>query len=244
MKNIQLTLLFFLFTSTLVAQEIWIETGFKGGYGSSFLFNQNIADDRDYRYDLSGGYGFGGKIGVNFGAWHGIALEGMFTNLNQDFNYTKDGVDGKLNNSINWKALNAYLLYRYNRNRLYLEFGPMFTSMGEISQIDADTKTKDASAFYADNYVSGTFGFGGFLAGSNTFSIVLGIRAHYGFQDFISDEGQTLGYPNPNKNAPYDTYTQTNPAYVMATVEFNFGVGHFAKTACHERMRFFGGSGY
>lgn len=244
MKNIQFTLVFLMMACATMAQEVWIETGFKGGYGSSFLFNQNIAEDNSYRYDLSSGYGFGGKVGVNFGAWHGIAVEGMFTNLNQDFNYTRDGIDGKLTNSINWKAINAYLLYRYNRNRLYLEFGPMYTTMGEISQIDADNETKDASAFYAEDYLSGAFGFGGFLAGSNTFSIVLGVRAHYGFQDFISAEGQAAGYPNANKDAAYTSYTPTNPAFVMATLEFNFGVGHFAKTACHERMRFFGSGGY
>lgn len=241
MKKICFSLLAFFATFlSLNAQEIWLETGLKGGAGASFLFNQNIADDNDYTYKFTPMYGFGAKFAVNFGPFHGISLEGLYNQAGQDFDYRLTGVQGDLENQIQWKSLDAYLLYRYITKRVYLEAGPMYSFVQSVEQTDNNAEIANPENFYEKNYLAGVFGFGGYVAGSNTFSVGLGIRLHYGFTDFVSSQGQLLGYPNPSRDSAYDSVEKTHPVFGQVLLEFNFGLGHFARTSCSERMRFFG----
>jgi hypothetical protein len=240
MKKHLLLLLTSLACLTANAQEIWIEAGLKGGFGTSFLLNKNIADDRTYDYKITTMYGVGGKLSVNFGPYHGIAIEGLYNQAGQDFEYQLDGTQGDLENNIDWKSIDAYLLYRYIRNRVYVEVGPMYSLVRSVKQQDNGVELTDTEDFYEKNYLAGVFGFGGYIAGAETFSVGLGLRLSYGLGDFVSEAGREGGYPNPVHQNVYESPKNTHPIYGQFLVEFNFGIGHFAKTSCTERMKFFG----
>lgn len=239
MKKFSLTISSLLLVFFLNAQEIWLETALKGGAGLSFLMNKNILNDNSYRQTLSPMYGYGAKVAVNFGAWHGIALEGLLSSCSQKWEYSLLNNTGDLQNEVKWKSLELYLLYRYIRNRTYLEVGPMYSMIRSVEQTDNGLQIEDTDLFYEDKYLAGVFGFGGYLGGSETFSVGLGLRLHYGFTDIVSDEGRAAGFPNPLKNTVYASEATTHPLVAQLLLEFNFGLGHWAKTACHERMKFF-----
>ena len=88
MKKYLLPLLSLLVFTQLRAQhEFWFELGAKGGVGLSFLTNKNILDDDNYGYRLTVMNDFGAKFAANFGPTHSIMLEGLLSNLGQDFDY-------------------------------------------------------------------------------------------------------------------------------------------------------------
>lgn len=237
MKKSGVLLLAIAFFTNLQAQEFWIETGLKGGYGLSFLYNQNIVDDDTYEYQLSTGYNFGARLSMNFGPFHCIDVEGLLGAYSQDFEFSLPTSESKLKNNIEWKTLDTYLLYRYIRNRSYVEVGPMLSFSRSVEQAADGGDFQPATDYYSNQYLSGVFGFGGFIAGTETFSVGLGLRFHYGLTDFVNDEGKTLGYPNPFHQGAYSSDKTTRPAFAEVMVEFNFGLGHWAKTSCGQRFK-------
>ncbi len=240
MKRHLLTIAALLFCLSLSAQEIWLETGIKGGGGTSFLLNKGILDDSDYRYQLTPMYGAGAKVALNFGPFHGIALEGMYSQSGQNFTYQVPATNVDLKNEIQWKSIDAYLMYRYIRNRAYLEIGPMYSLVQSVEQTDNGTELLNTDRYYENNYLAGAVGFGGYLAGSSTFTVGLGIRMFYGITNFVNDAGTDLGYPNPGHSLTYDNIEPTHPVGAQVILEFNFGIGHWAKTSCSKRMKFYG----
>ena len=68
----------------------------------------------------------------------------------------------------------------------------------------------------------------------------LGIRMFYGITNFVNDAGTDLGYPNPGHSLTYDKIESTHPVGAQIILEFNFGIGHWAKTSCSKRMKFYG----
>ena len=238
MKKLMLFYLFTILSLSLGAQEIWIESSLKGGYGVSFLHNSNIMNDDAYRYNIGKTYGFGAKLAVNFGPYNGLSIEGMYNNMQANFEYDLP-VIGKQNNEISWKSVDAYLLYRYTRNRVFLELGPMYSFAKDFKQIDGETTYQNAGNFYEQNYLSGVFGWGGYLTGAETFSLGIGMRFHYALTDFVNDNGERQGYPNPVKTSNYADYKASHPAFVQLLLEFNFGIGRFAKAQCSKRMTFY-----
>lgn len=243
MKKIILSLLAFAFSLTLPAQEIWLEAGVKGGPGLSFLYNQNIADDDTHNYLLTGMYGVGAKFAVNFGANNGFTLEGLYGQTGQNMDYNVAGSSNDLRNEITWKSINAYLLYRYTSRAVFLELGPMYSLVQSVEQTDdgGAIDQNQIENFYTENYLAGVFGFGGLLFQSGTVSGGLGVRLHYGFGDFVSEEGQSAGFPNPNKTSVYDSVEDTSPIFAQLIFELNFGLGRFAPAGCGKRMTFYRG---
>lgn len=237
MRKYQLILLSLLFSVAVSAQDVWLEASLKGGFGLSFLHNKNIADDASYKYQLSTAYGIGGRFAVNFGPFNGVSLEAMYNNLGQEYTYNLNGAPEDISNTIEWSSIDAYLLYRYIRNRIFVEVGPMYSLVQGVTQVDGVTEINNAVDFYEKNYFSGVFGWGGYVAGSDTFSLGIGMRLHYSLSDFVNAEGEKGNFPNPT--VVYDSYESSNPAFVLFMLELNFGIGRFAKTACHERMKFF-----
>lgn len=241
MKRLFLTLFSAVtFILTLSAQEIWLEAALKGGAGTSFLYNKNIVDDPDYRYKFTPMYGLGAKFAVNFGPWHGLSLEGLYNFSGQDFNYQEAGSSTDLANEIKWRSVDAYLLYRYITNRVYVEIGPMYSFIQSIEQNDNGDKIVEPATNYENGYLAGAFGFGGYIGGAETFSVGLGVRLNYGFLDFVNEQGRKDWYP---ARKVYEKTETTHPIFAQFLVEFNFGIGHFARTSCSKRMHFFGAGG-
>ncbi len=237
MKRLLFSLLFaFVFTS-LSAQEFWFEAGLKGGIGTSFLYNKNIADDKNWEYNFTPMFGVGAKFSVNFGPYNGVVIEGVYNQSQQDFNYKTATSMQDLDYSVKWKSIDSYLLYRGIRNRAYFEVGPMLSLVQEVEQGNDGETFTTTTDFYNSTYIAGVFGVGGYIYGTETFSIGMGMRFHYGFGDLVNDNGQQNNYPNPVNDMPYQTGENTNPIFAQFMVEFNFGVGHFAKSACGQRFK-------
>lgn len=241
MKKIFTALFVLAFSLTISAQEIWLETGIKGGPGLSFLYNKNIADDDSHSYLLTGMYGLGGKFAVNFGPNHGFTLEGLYNQSGQNMDYNLPGSTKDLRNEITWKSIDAYLLYRYTSRAVFIELGPMYSLVQSVEQNDNGVELQKVENFYTENYLAGVFGFGGLLFQTGSVSGGLGVRLHYGFGDFVNEDGRAAGYPNPMKSTTYDVEENTTPIFAQLLFELNFGLGRFAPAACGERMKFFRG---
>lgn len=240
MKRTVISLFALLFCFHVSAQEFWFEAGLKGGAGMSFLYNKNVLDDDNWDYKLTPMYGAGAKFSVNFGPYHGVFLEGLYNKSAQDFNFNLAGLTDDFEYSIEWQSIDLYVLYRGIRNRTYFEIGPMYSMIQKFEQTNPLGNNKlETTEFYKSSYLGGAFGFGGYVVGSETFSMGLGLRLNYGFGDMVNDKGlaEGNGFPNPVKSAPYTTDEKTNIMFAQFMVEFNFGVGRFAKTACSQRFK-------
>jgi hypothetical protein len=239
MRNLTLAFCFLIGAVSLSAQEIWLEAALKGGIGASFLVNKNILNDDAYNYQVASGYNFGGKIAMNFGPFNGVSLEGLMAKGAQKWDYSIPVVGNDLVNEISWKSIDALLLFRHINNRVYFELGPKYSIVRSVEQTDSGVELQNVADNYEKNYISGVLGFGGYITGTETFSLGLGLRFHYGLTDFVNDNGQKAGFPNPVKLTPYESTAKTRPALAEFMIEFNFGIGHWAQTSCSERMKFY-----
>jgi len=263
MKNLFFTIsLCIVFMSQAQAQA-WTAIGLKLGGGTSWLIDKNIFDDNTYVHNFSGAFNVGAKASLNIGANHSVSFEAMIAKMKQNFDYgfTNDAmlrVDGT--NEIRWTNLDLYFLYRYYSQGAFSEFGIMSSRVQSVEQRDAlagYTDYTDVSSNY-QNYLSAVFGGGAFVAGSDRFTLMLGIRLHYAFTDFISEDGndpvvlaaQGQAFPFPNsfrqdfsslESDPYEDARKTSPILIEMIAEFNFGIGYFAKTICSGRVKWFGG---
>ena len=238
MKRTIISLLAFLFCLNLNAQEFWFEAGLKGGGGLSFLYNKNIVDDSNWDYALTPMYGVGAKFSCNFGPYHGVFFEGLYNKSGQDWTYNIATSTNDFDYSVEWQSIDLYVLYRGIRNRAYFEIGPRYSLIQKFEQT-ALMGTTETTDFYESSYFGAALGFGGYIAGSETFSVGIGMRLNYGFGDIVNDKGlaEGNGFPNPVKDIAYETEEKTNIMFAQFLVEFNFGVGRFAKTACSERFK-------
>lgn len=224
--------------TSMNAQKIgfWFDAGVKGGFGPSFMYNTNILDDELYDHQFSNGYSVGAKFGIFKGLYNGITFDVMYNNGNQKFR--DEGGDRMIDHSVSWTSTDLAVLYRLQKEGIYVELGPMFSFMNGVDDTYDGTET-DVSDSYTENMTSGVFGFGGYLLGGGQFTLMFGLRATYGFTDMISDDGQNAGFPNPNAVATYETYETSNPIGLQLIFEANFGLGYFAKTSCSKRTAFF-----
>lgn len=241
MKKLYTVLLALGLMSTANAQKIgfWFDAGLKAGVGPSLLINKNIFDDQTYDHQFSNGYGVGAKLGIFYGLYNGINLDVMLNTGTQKFRNEIDP-NNYIEHKVTWSTTDLSVLYRLQKEGIYFEIGPMFSLVNKVEQ--EGFEPSDVTEFYAENYTSGVLGFGGYLLGGGQFTLMLGIRAGYAFTDFINDDGQAANYPraaNPQVLESYDTYETTNPLFVQFTLEANFGLGYFAKTACSKRTSFF-----
>ena len=238
MKRILFTLCLIAGVSLSYGQKVgfWFDAGLKGGVGPSFLLNNNIFDDDTYDHVFTNGYSVGAKFGIFKGLYNGITFDVMYNSGAQDFR--SEGMDQTVDHNISWNSTDLAVLYRLQKEGIYVELGPMFSFVNKVEQEGFDPS--DVSEFYSENMTSAVFGFGGYLLGGGNFTLMFGLRAAYGFTDFVSDAGQAANYPNPMGDAvPYDSYESTNPISLQLVFEANFGLGYFAKTACSKRMSFF-----
>jgi len=71
---------------------------------------------------------------------------------------------------------------------------------------------------------------------SDAFTTLLGLRFSYGFDEFLTNAGeadQILTTPVKFED------TSQHPASVQLVLEFNWGIGYYARTVCTGRRAFF-----
>lgn len=218
--------------------QVWFEAAAKGTYGYKGFLNSNIMDDGRVNYQLTPGYAYGGRFGINFGYYNGISFELLLADNKQKF-----GVEGPLGSTldynINWKTQDLYLLYRFYGQKTFVEIGPKLSKIQKVSQTISNVDFPVVAGKDYQDYYSAALGFGTYVFGAANFSLMLGARVEYAFQDFVGSEGQRRNLPLPTLVPTYTNYKSSNPYSAQICLEFNFGLGYFAKAACGRRGFFF-----
>lgn len=235
MKKLILFLGLFLVVSGIQAQKqiVWFDAGLKAQYGATGFYNPAIGNYGDINYRIGTGYGFGGKIGINF-RYNGLALDVMYNKATQIF-------DNNANDQtveFDWTTLDIYALYRHAKNLGYFEIGPKMSLVQSVND-NIEGNSVDRTDLYNKNYFSGVIGFGANLMGNDgAFSGILGLRFEYGLTDFVGSAGQTANAPLLNPDVYADGYKKTAPAFAGVVFELNWGIGYFAKAQCGARSKF------
>jgi len=214
---------------------VWFDVGLKAQYGFTGLYNAGIVDSEVYDYTISNGYSFGGKLGINFG-YNGIAIDVMASNATQEFDIV-EFPDAKP--TLDWKALDVYVLYRNAKNLGYFEIGPKISFIRGVEGSATGSNTVDLKEEYNSNAISGVIGFGANVIGTDgAFSGILGLRFEYGFTDMVSDFGQERAAPANDPDVYAEGYKSSVPIFAGLVFELNWGVGAFAVAQCGGRPKF------
>jgi hypothetical protein len=229
----QIFTLLFVCTLALSAQsQIWFDAGIKGAFGPTVMLDGNVFDHGHYKHAITTGHAIGGRLGVNFGYHAGTSLEYSAARSRQDFE-----LDSDPHTRFTWKHSDILLLFRYSGNGAYVEIGPKYSIMNEVTHTrynpEIDT---DVSEFFEKNYLSGVLGFGSYLLGNDVLSLNLGIRIHYGLTDMVNEAGKENNYPIVIEPLQ-DRSKKTVAAAAQLQMEFNYAFGKFAKNACHSRWK-------
>ena len=230
-KTILPTLIALLLTVGAKAQ-LWLELGPKATFGPSGYFNSTLANDQKHDYSLNLAYSYGATMGLNIGDHHGLNFEALTGTYFQDFTY-RPNTGTSIRNSLEWEVVDLYALYRYYpESGMYLELGPKYTLINEISQT-AGIMSVPVEGQYEDSYLSGVLGIGAFLSGSEALVFKCGLRAEYGLSDMVTVDGMTNGYPSIDSDLM--SQGDTTPFRISFGLELSFGVGGIAKGACGRR---------
>ncbi len=131
-----LLLVFTLFTSVFAQKDKHFEIGAQGGYGSTWIINQNNygLTEMDYEYTWGGGFNF--QAGYNF-----TESIGLFTEigvLNQGQNYKDTWGNADIKRTVDLKYMNVPVFFKYSygesRARFRLLFGPQFGFLQSAEQ--------------------------------------------------------------------------------------------------------------
>lgn len=242
----------FFFASLLLTQQasaqLWFEAGGRAMYGATALFESNITDDDEHTMNINTGLSYGALFNLNFSDRHGISIEGMFANSEQSYEFDGiAGVVGSGTNTIEWNSTDLYLMYRALSQGAYFEIGPKLSLVNGVDQNVSSTADQyflveemmDVSDAYADQFLSGVIGFGMYIAGSKYFTLSVGFRVEYAFQNFTSDQGADSNYPLPYDNDFMTENLRNINAY--GGIELKIPIGGVARAQCGQRRFIFGG---
>jgi hypothetical protein len=215
---------------------LWLDAGGKILAGGSFMYNSDIVEDSQYNPLLSLAYGGGGKFGINFKEYHGITFDGLYSFANQKYTYKTDPEGELLSNEVKWSNFDLAVLYRYTRSINYIELGPQLSFGRTAYQANNQSNFDNISDHVNSPYLSAIFGFGYMAVNSDAFTTMLGFRFAYGVDDFLNDSGKAANIiTNP---VQFEDKTQ-HPVSVQLVLEFNWGIGYYARTVCTGRRSFF-----
>lgn len=229
-----------LLSGNIVFAQNWIDVGLKGGYGLNLLYNKNIFDDTEYNHKFSGGYSFGGKIGLNLGEFHEITFDVMSSKFTQKFDFnitdTLDNSQTKHNSELSFQSIDLLLMYRNNNEGRYFEIGPYMSliSNGSFSDSHANETNKDVTPQLQKNGYGLALGFGAYMLGTENFGITFGARFNYQISDLVSAQGQTDNFPT---NKSYDSHRASHPFGAMIVMEMNYDLGYLASAKCSKRRK-------
>jgi len=229
-----------LFLSINTYSQLFFDGGLKGMIGPTMLINENVFKDSDYEHQISFGYGFGGKLGVNFNESIQIATEIIFSAFSQKFAINEDGDTWE--KQIKFRSIDIPFLIRHNKsNGSYFEIGPQYTIVKKVSETIPDLSVADASPYFDKNYFAGVVGFGGYLIGWENFGISTGFRISYTLADIVSSDNKAPAgtYTYRAANYPPDkSYKPSNPLTFVFVLELNYDLGYLAKSPCGGRRKF------
>lgn len=216
--------------------QLFFDGGLKGMIGTTLLINENVFKDSDYQHLISLGYGYGGKLGINFNESIQIAAEVIFSTFNQKFSISENG--NTWEKQIKISSIDIPFFIRHNKsNGSYFEIGPQYTIVKKVNETIPDLSFADASPYFDENYFSGVIGFGGYLIGWENFGISTGFRIVYSLEDIIGGKTVPEGFYT-YRSVTYPTDKDTNPLSFVFVLELNYDLGYMAKSPCGGRRKF------
>jgi len=224
-----------IWATALPAQNTWFDIGLNFAYGPTFQLNKNIGDSRSYEHQFTMGKSYGAKIGVNFGQFSGLHVVYNLAEGKQDYELI-DVLQQDQTLNYTWNTHDIMLLYRYSGYGAYVEFGPKYSIIRDVTQTIGGAGTTDVTVGFTD-YTSAVLGFGSYIAGSDVVTLNLGIRLAYSFTDMISEEGMALRLPETTLVEGFSQYESTNPISAMLNVELSYAFGRIAKRSCQDRKK-------
>jgi hypothetical protein len=238
----QLVPFFFLVFVTLIPKvafgQFWLDIAGKGGIGLGGYYQSNLWNDKNHNNKFNASYSYGGRVGLNFGEHNGLMLEGIINNNTQEFIHKVGNT--RISNTTDWQSLDLWALYRFNNTGSYLEIGPGMSLLRSINQ-NYNGLPLETTGYYNDQMYSVAGGFGGFIAGSNVFTLIAGIRLGYTFTDMMNKSAvENLPLAPPAPYATFDKYSVINPFFAQFTLELSFGIGGVAMAQCGRRSYLFG----
>ena len=236
MKNVGYSLLLtvcLVFISSSISAQLWFDLGLKGSYGTSFMLNSNIFDDDRVDHRFSPAYSYGASIGVHFDKRNGIVVEYLRSRSNQKFDDERVNPTTELQQS--WITDDIGLYFKHSGYGVYFEIGPKIGFVNDAFVTIDEGAEQDMVPQVSETLYSGVLGFGTYLMGSESFTLQLGIRVQYQFNDLAAD-GED-GLPSYPVFEAYQDYTSTNPVHAQLMLEFNYVFGRFAKESCRDRWK-------
>tara|TARA_B110000211_G_C14068205_1_gene548671 strand:- start:1761 stop:2513 length:753 start_codon:yes stop_codon:yes gene_type:complete len=244
-----LALSFFISLNTY--SQGWIDGGIKGGFGVTQLINQNVWDNSEVVNKISFGKSFGGKLGLNFNLNYQITVDFIYTLASQEFEFQPNNQGLKTRSKfISYNSFDIPLLFRRNSdNGSFLEIGPQISFIKNVEQEFLGVTKNMETSFQKTNF-GAVVGIGSFMMGSKNLYLVFGLRAHYGFQDILSDEGgknSNVYFPvnDGQLNTGVDTfefesYKKTSPISLLAYLEVNYDLAYIVRSNCKRTaLKFF-----
>ena len=236
-----LTLSVFLCIATVSQAQSWFDLGLKGGWGLTWLANQNMLDDSEFNPRLTTGFTFGGKLGYNINDFHEITIDVMYSQLGQQYSFNVlDSVTNSsplYEKSLYFNTLDFFLMYRHNKDGRYFEVGPQYSLIKKARGTNTYNEAADGNV--ADNlnpsYFAAAFGFGSYFIGTENFGITLGARFSYSFSDIISSKGSSINYPSNPRS--YSSPKGIHPITAMLIMEFNLDFAYMAKARCKNKRK-------
>lgn len=240
MNKLLLCVLLIMAIHGIQAQKVyfWIDAGLKLDGGTGMFLNKAILDSYESEPKFGSLYGAGAKLGFNFGDYHAITVDGMYHWLSQKNSIGLADDKTRFVKHTSMNAIDIYGMYRYTRRLSYIELGVKYSMYSNILQSLEDVNVSKASTFFNTTNLSPVLGLGVNVAGSGAFTTIVGFRVGYGLHDMINEKGAEVHYFSLPL-IPKD-YTGTHPIFAEFVIEFNFGIGYYAKAACSKRPKFFG----
>ena len=250
MKKISLLLFLLSFTFLISAQRRgsstikWLSLEVKGGYGTTILFNSDVAAENDVSMDyFSGAYNYGGRFGITFGDYVGVFVEGMLENFKQNYNIIPGEPLLPYVKTQSFKSLDWIFELRYtNDYGFYVEAGPVFSTLKSAEETNDQNYGFIPRNDYIENFSKKNtglmFGFGFALARTDRLNISLGLRGTYMFGDFVTNDNFYV--LNDGVYSGTSTNAATNPFSIKLQFGVNYFFGFWGDASCGRgRLMFF-----
>lgn len=212
----------------------WISVGLKGGFGTSFFFNQPSVDDANITYSyFSPSYFYGGNFGLLFGDFVGFSGEFSFNSLSQGYDID---ANESFQRTITTKSTDFAILLNLNApTGFYFDIGPKFSTLKSATLTTIQTLDRcefDRTNKFRPEFSSIVFGIGLKPVRTQSFEMKLGIRGAYTLSNFVNSPGYIIPADEKILYMPSYTDENTHPIQLMITTEFTLIFGRVGKASC------------
>jgi hypothetical protein len=252
MKNLISFIILSLIISSTFAQrhggngEIkWLSLSLKGGYGGSVLLNKDVLNDDSVSVNfLSPHYSFGGRFGITYGDNFGINVEPLWSGFQQE--YSLKGGGQPYTKTQKFTSFDLLFTLRFITDYgFYLEAGPQFSTLktaeveNSIDEAFTENQLSDYKTNFAQKNTSLAFGLGFAAINGDRLQLFVGLRANYGFGNFV--ENGSFYVLNDGVNQPsYASTAKTSPITYKLMLELNYFFGFWGDATCGRgRLIFF-----